>query len=138
MKIVRFSQNGHAPRLGCYVEQDQVLDVAASCTAFLAAQGVVRAAAIADVLFPQSTRGFLEGGSATQEMLTKMLQGIKDGTYEPVTTPAARVRLHAPINDPGKVYLYRPELQGPRCRDGESGPPGAAHFPEVEHRHPRS
>ena len=75
MKIVRFSQNGYAPRLGCYLDQDQVMDLAASCTAFLAAQGVVRAAAIAAALFPQSTRGFLEGGSATQEMLAKMLEG---------------------------------------------------------------
>jgi 2-keto-4-pentenoate hydratase/2-oxohepta-3-ene-1,7-dioic acid hydratase in catechol pathway len=35
MKIVRFSQNGHTPRLGCYVHQDEVMDLAASCVAFL-------------------------------------------------------------------------------------------------------
>ena len=60
MKIVRFSQNGHAPRLGCYLDQDQVLDLAATCAAYLSTQGVIRATAIAEALFPQSTRGFLE------------------------------------------------------------------------------
>ena len=52
MKIVRFSQNGHTPRLGCYVHQDEVMDLAASCVAFLTAHGVVRATAIADTPFP--------------------------------------------------------------------------------------
>jgi hypothetical protein len=55
MKIGRFSQNGHPARLGCYVHQDEVMDLAASCVAFLTAHGVVRAPAIADALFPQST-----------------------------------------------------------------------------------
>jgi 2-keto-4-pentenoate hydratase/2-oxohepta-3-ene-1,7-dioic acid hydratase in catechol pathway len=102
MKIIRFSQNGHPPRLGCYLGQNQVMDLAASCTACLAAQGVVRAAAIAAALFPQSTRGFLEGGVLTQDMLAKMLAGVQAGEFEPITAPAARVRLHAPIHDPGK------------------------------------
>jgi hypothetical protein len=57
------------------VHHDEVMDLAASCVAFLTAHGVVRAAAIANALFPQSTRGFLEGGVATQEMLAKMLEG---------------------------------------------------------------
>jgi 2-keto-4-pentenoate hydratase/2-oxohepta-3-ene-1,7-dioic acid hydratase in catechol pathway len=130
MKNVRFSQNGHAPRLGCYVEPEQVLDVAASCAAFLAAQGVVRAAAIADVLFPQSTRGFLEGGAATQEMLTKMLQGIKDGAYEPVTTPAARVRLHAPLNDPGKFICIGLNYKDHAAETGNPAPPQPPIFPK--------
>ena len=130
MKIVRFSQNGHAPRLGCYVEQDQVLDVAASCAAFLATQGVVRAAAIADVLFPQSTRGFLEGGSATQEMLTKMLQSIKDGAFEPVTTPAARVQLHAPINDPGKFICIGLNYKDHAAETGNPAPTEPPIFPK--------
>jgi hypothetical protein len=30
MKIVRFSQNGHTPRLGCYVHQDKVMVLATS------------------------------------------------------------------------------------------------------------
>ena len=49
MKIVRFSQNGHAPRLGCYLGQDRIADLEASATAFLASKGVVRAATIAAV-----------------------------------------------------------------------------------------
>ncbi len=40
MKIVRFSQNGHAPRLGCYLGQDRIADLEASATAFLASKGV--------------------------------------------------------------------------------------------------
>ncbi len=39
MKIVRFSQNGHAARLGCYVYRDEITDLAASCVAFLTARG---------------------------------------------------------------------------------------------------
>ncbi len=102
MKIVRYSQNGHAPRLGCYVGSDRVMDLAASGAAYLASRGVVRAEAIADALFPQSTRGFLEGGAASQDMLTAMLDASKSGKFAAVTHPASAVRLHAPINDPGK------------------------------------
>lgn len=102
MKLVRFSQNGHAPRLGCSIEHNQIMDLAASCAAFLRAQGVVRATAIADALFPQSTRGFLEGGVASQEALTNLLAALKAGTFEPVTVSTTQVRLHAPIHDPGK------------------------------------
>ena len=138
MKIVRFSQNGYAPRLGCYIDQDQVMDLAASCTAFLAAQGVVRAAAIAAALFPQSTRGFLEGGSATQEMLAKMLEGLAADTFEPVTFPASTVRLHAPINDPGKFICIGLNYTDHAAETGKSGAAGAAHLSEMEHRHPRS
>ena len=102
MKIVRFSQNGHAPRLGCFVGGDRVMDLAASGAAYLASRGVVRAEAIADALFPQSTRGFLEGGAASQDMLATMLDASKSGKFAAVTQPAGAVRLHAPINDPGK------------------------------------
>jgi hypothetical protein len=79
MKIVRFSQNGHSPRLGCFMGQDRVVDLEASCADWLSAKGVVRSAAIAAALFPQSTRGFLEGGSATQDMLGAMLEATKAG-----------------------------------------------------------
>ena len=102
MKIVRFSQNGHAPRLGCFVDGDRVMDLAASGAAYLGSRGVVRAEAIADAHFPQSTRGFLEGGAASQEMLAAMLDAAKGGKFAAVTHSAGAVRLHAPINDPGK------------------------------------
>ena len=102
MKIVRFSQDGHAPRLGCFMGEDRVVDLAASCAAYLADKGVVRAGAIAAALFPQSTRGFLEGGVATQNMLSEMVEATKAGRFQPVSHPAASVRLHAPITDPGK------------------------------------
>jgi len=102
MKIVRFSQNGHSPRLGCFLGQDRVADLEASCVSWLQAKGVVRAAAIAAALFPQSTRGFLEGGSATQDMLGAMVEATKAGKFQPVSHPTNTVRLHAPINDPHK------------------------------------
>jgi acylpyruvate hydrolase len=102
MKIVRFSQNGHTPRLGCLVGNDRVMDLAASAAAYLAGRGVTRAQAIADAHFPQSTRGFLEGGVASQEMLAAMMEAVKGGKLAAVTTPLASVRLHAPIADPGK------------------------------------
>ena len=39
MKIVRFSQNGHAPRLGCFLGSDRIADLEASAAAFLASRG---------------------------------------------------------------------------------------------------
>jgi 2-keto-4-pentenoate hydratase/2-oxohepta-3-ene-1,7-dioic acid hydratase in catechol pathway len=123
MKIVRFSQNGHAPRLGCYVHQDEVMDLAASCGAFLTAHGVVRATALADALFPQSTRGFLEGGVATQEMLAKMLAGLTVGTFEPVTAPASEVRFHAPSHDPGKFICIGLNYTDHAAETGNPAPP---------------
>ena len=56
MKIVRFSQNGHAPRLGCFLGQDRIADLEATATAYLAGRGVVRAATIAAALFPATAR----------------------------------------------------------------------------------
>jgi 2-keto-4-pentenoate hydratase/2-oxohepta-3-ene-1,7-dioic acid hydratase in catechol pathway len=130
MKIVRFSQNGHTPRLGCYVHQDEVMDLAASCVAFLTAHGVVRATAIADALFPQSTRGFLEGGVATQEMLAKMLEGLMAGTFEPVTAPAAEVRFHAPMHDPGKFICIGLNYTDHAAETGNPAPPEPPVFPK--------
>jgi acylpyruvate hydrolase len=79
-----------------------VADLEASCVSWLEAKGVVRAASIASALFPQSTRGFLEGGSATQDMLGAMVEATKAGKFQPVSYPINSVRLHAPINDPHK------------------------------------
>lgn len=130
MKIVRFSENGHAPRLGCLLDPDQVMDLATSYAAFLSTQGVVRAAAIADALFPQSTRGFLEGGAATQEALKTMLAGIKAGTFEPVTAPASRVRLHAPIHDPGKFICIGLNYTDHAAETGNPAPQEPPIFPK--------
>jgi acylpyruvate hydrolase len=130
MKLVRFSQNDHTPRLGCYLDQDQVMDLTASYASFLAAQGVVRAAAIADALFPQSTRGFLEGGLATQEALAKMLDGIKAGKFEPVTAPATRVRLHAPLTDPGKFICIGLNYTDHAAETGNPTPKEPPIFPK--------
>ena len=102
MKIVRFSHNGQSPRLGILEGKDRVVDLEASYAALLASRGVVRAPAIAAALFPQSTRGFLEGGQASQDALASMMEAVKGGRFQAVAHPAGSVRLHAPINDPGK------------------------------------
>ena len=63
----------------------------------------MRSSAIAAALFPHgSTRAFLEGGSASQDMLAAMTDAAKSGKYEPVSHPLGTARLHAPIADPGK------------------------------------
>src|SRR3989304_147095 len=119
MKIVRFSQNGHAPRLGCFMGQDRVVDLEASCATWLSAKGGGRAAAIAAALFPQSTRGFLEGGSATQDMLAAMVDATKAGKFQPVSHASNAVRLHAPIIDPGtfiSIGLHYTDHPAPPAR----------------------
>jgi acylpyruvate hydrolase len=73
---------------------DRIGDLGASLAATLARRGVVRAAEIAAALVPQSTRGFLEGGTASRDAVASI--------DEWVTVPAAGARLHAPIHDPGK------------------------------------
>src|SRR5260370_4546545 len=104
MKIVRFSQNGHAPRLGCFLGQDRVADLEATATAYLAGRGVVRAATIAAALFPaDSTRGFLDGGSASQDMLTAMMESARGGKFPPVARPLHAVPVDAPIAEPGTL-----------------------------------
>jgi 2-keto-4-pentenoate hydratase/2-oxohepta-3-ene-1,7-dioic acid hydratase in catechol pathway len=130
MKLVRFSQNGQSPRLGAYLGSDRVMDLAATATAFLAAQDVVRAAAIADALFPQSTRGFLEGGPATLETLSRMLDAVRAGTLTPVAAPVSHVRLHAPIHDPGKFICIGLNYQDHAAETGNPAPKEPPIFPK--------
>ena len=93
MKLVRFSTNGTAPRLGALLD-DRVADLSASVAATLARRGAVRAQEIAAALVPASARAFLEGGAASLDAVA--------GITEWVTVPRASARLHAPIADPGK------------------------------------
>ncbi len=130
MKLVRFSRTGHAPRLGCFLGPDRVVDLAASCTAYLRGQGVVRAAAIAAVLFPQSTRGFLEGGVASQDMLARMIEATRAGGFDPVSHPAASVRLHAPIADPGKFICIGLNYRDHAAEGGTPVPKQPPIFPK--------
>jgi 2-keto-4-pentenoate hydratase/2-oxohepta-3-ene-1,7-dioic acid hydratase in catechol pathway len=130
MKIVRFSQNGQSPRLGAYLGADRVMDLAATATAFLAGQDVVRAAPIADALFPQSTRGFLEGGPASQEILSRMLDAVRAGTLAPVAAPVSGVRLHAPIRDPAKFICIGLNYQDHAAETGNPAPKEPPIFPK--------
>ena len=130
MKIVRFSQNGHYPRLGCFLGQDRVADLESSCAAWLTAKGVVRSTAIASALFPQSTRGFLEGGSATQDMLGAMVEATKAGKFQPVSHAANAVRLHAPINDPGKFICIGLNYRDHAAETGAAVPKEPPVFPK--------
>ena len=93
MKLVRFSVNGQPPRVGA-LQGDRIADLQASLAASLGRRGVVRAQEIAAALVPNSTRAFLEGGPAAQEAVSSITEWV--------TVPAGSVRLHAPINDPGK------------------------------------
>jgi acylpyruvate hydrolase len=93
MKLVRFSTNGQAPRLGSLMG-DRIADLQASVAATLARRGVTRAQAIASALVPPSAREFLEGGPASQEAVASITEWV--------TVAASSARLHAPIADPGK------------------------------------
>jgi len=93
MKLIRFSTNGQAPRLGA-LQGDRIADLEASLAATLARRGVVRAQEIASALIPRSTRQFLEGGAATQDAVASITEWV--------TAPRASARLHAPIADPAK------------------------------------
>jgi len=130
MKIVRFSQNGHSPRLGCFLGQDRVADLEASCVSWLEAKGVVRARAIAAALFPQSTRGFLEGGAATQDVLGAMVEATKAGKFQPVSHALNSVRLHAPINDPGKFICIGLNYRDHAAETGAAVPKEPPVFPK--------
>ena len=94
MKLVRFSTNGQAPRLGI-LDGERVADVQQSLAATLARRGVVRAQEIAETLVPQSTRRFLEGGAASRDAVAAITEWV--------TVPRASARLHAPISDPGTL-----------------------------------
>jgi 2-keto-4-pentenoate hydratase/2-oxohepta-3-ene-1,7-dioic acid hydratase in catechol pathway len=131
MKIVRYSQNGHSPRLGCFLGEDRVVDLEATCRAHLAARGVVRAAAIAAALFPgDSTRGFLEGGVATQDVLTAMLNAVRSGGLQPIAHSLASVRLHAPIADPGKLVCIGLNYKDHAAETGNPAPKEPPIFPK--------
>ncbi|HLE42844.1 MAG TPA: fumarylacetoacetate hydrolase family protein [Methylomirabilota bacterium] len=93
MKLVRFSMNGHPPRLGA-LHGDRIADLQASVAATLDRRGVVRAAEIAAALVPPSTRAFLEGGAAARDAVADITEWV--------TVPASAARLCAPIADPGK------------------------------------
>jgi 2-keto-4-pentenoate hydratase/2-oxohepta-3-ene-1,7-dioic acid hydratase in catechol pathway len=131
MKIVRYSQNGHAVRLGCLLGEDRVMDLEGTCRAHLAARGVVRAADIAAALFPgDSTRAFLEGGVVAQDALAVMLEGVKAGTLQPVAHPLAAVRLHAPIADPGKFICIGLNYKDHAAETGNPPPKEPPIFPK--------
>ena len=93
MKLVRFSTQNQAPRLGV-LQGERIADLQASLAATLTRRGVVRAQEIAAALVPPSTRQFLEGGTVSRDAVA--------GITEWVTIDRGAARLHAPIADPGK------------------------------------
>jgi 2-keto-4-pentenoate hydratase/2-oxohepta-3-ene-1,7-dioic acid hydratase in catechol pathway len=121
MRLVRFSQNGHGPRLGL-LRGDSVADLQSSYAATLARKGVMRAAEIAATLFPASTRSFLEAGAAAREALR--------ATTEWVTAPLDQVRLHAPIADPGKIICIGLNYRDHAEESGMPVPPEPPMFPK--------
>jgi acylpyruvate hydrolase len=121
MKLVRFSTNGQSPRLGS-VQADHVVDLQASLAATLTKRGVTRAQDIAAALVPQSTRGFLEGGVATQEAVASI--------SEWVTVPKASARLHAPITDPAKFICIGLNYKDHADEAGQPYPKAPPIFPK--------
>jgi len=131
MKIVRYSQNGQTPRLGCLLGSDRVMDLESSARTFLAGRGVARAAEIAAALFPHgSTRAFLEGGAASEETLGAMMEAIKAGKLQPVAVPLASARLHAPIADPGKFICIGLNYKDHAAETGNPAPKEPPIFPK--------
>jgi acylpyruvate hydrolase len=131
MKIVRYSHNGQRPRLGCFLGDDRVADLEASCEAYLRGKGVVRAHAIAAALFPHdSTRGFLEGGVTSQEALGAMVDATKAGRFQPVSHAVSSVRLHAPIADPGKFICIGLNYKDHAAETGSAIPKEPPIFPK--------
>ena len=121
MKIVRFSQNGHAPRLGM-LRGDAVADLGASHAATIARRGVGRAAEIAAPLFPSSTRAFLEAGPAATDAIKAITEWV--------TVPLNSVRLHAPIADPGKIICIGLNYRDHAEEAGMPIPPEPPMFPK--------
>lgn len=102
MKLVRFSEKGHLPRLGS-LEGDLVVDLAATYKTYLDRRGVVRARELAMTLFPSSTKAFLQAGAAAMDALAAMGEAVATGRLEWIVHPLASVRLLAPIHDPDKL-----------------------------------
>src|SRR6266446_6330105 len=121
MRLVRFSQNGQAPRLGV-LRGDQVADLAASYAATLARKGVGRAEAIAAAVFPPSTRAFLEAGPAALDAI----RSITEWAQAPLNT----LRLHAPIADPGKIICIGLNYRDHAEESGMPVPPEPPMFPK--------
>ncbi|PYM38068.1 MAG: hypothetical protein DME17_05735 [Candidatus Rokuibacteriota bacterium] len=121
MRLVRFSQNGQAPRLGL-LRGDQVADLAASYAATLARKGVGRAEAIAAAVFPPSTRAFLEAGPAALDAI----RSITEWAQAPLNT----LRLHAPIADPGKIICIGLNYRDHAEESGMPVPPEPPMFPK--------
>jgi 2,4-didehydro-3-deoxy-L-rhamnonate hydrolase len=62
-------------------------------------------------------------------MLTKLVEGLTAGTFEPVTVPAAEVRFHAPIHAPGKFICIGLNYTDHAAETGNPAPPESPVFP---------
>jgi len=63
-------------------------------------------------------------------MLAKMMQGLTDGTFEPVTVLATKVRFHAPIHDPGKFICIGLNYTDHAAETGNPTPTEPPVFPK--------
>ena len=139
MKIVRFSQNGHAPRLGCFLGSDRIADLEASAAAFLAvprrgARARHRGGPLSARQHARLPRGRQrEPGHADRHDGGGARRQVRAGGPLAVLGAAARAD-----RGPGQVHLHRPQLQGPRGRDEQPGAQAAAGVPQVGQRDPGS
>jgi hypothetical protein len=133
MKIVRYSQNGHAPRLGCFVGGDRVMDLAASAAAHLASRGVVRAEAIADALVSAEHAGIPRGRRGQPGHADRHARRVQErqvrrrhphpparsGCTPPSTTPASS----SASGSTTRIMRRRPTIPPPSSRrSSPSGP----------------
>ena len=103
MKIVRFSQNGHAPRLGALTSPDRVMDLAASCAAHLdQPRRSPRRADRRRARSPRVRAASWRAAWPARRCSPRSWDAAKAGRFEPVSHALGAVRLHAPIADPGK------------------------------------
>jgi len=109
MKIVRFSQNGHAPRLGCFLGADRIADLEASAaprSSRPAAWCALRSSAAA--LFPHDSSGASLEGRQREPGHADRHDGRapRSGKFQPdgATQHLLRWTAARPIEDPGEVH----------------------------------
>ena len=128
MKLVRFSTNGQAPRLGV-LQGDRIADLQASLAATLARRGVVAPRRSPRRSFPAARARSSRAAPPVEEAVACITEWV--------TVPAhvgAAARAHRRSR---QVHLHRPQLPRPRGGGEPAHSQGAADLPEVVERHHR-
>ncbi|MEK3910293.1 fumarylacetoacetate hydrolase family protein [Paenibacillus sp. FSL H7-0331] len=104
MKLVSFNYEGNT-RIGCRLE-NQIIDLNLACRSMLEADGVIRAAQIAEAYVPANMVEFLQGGIPSMALANKAVDYILNSTegfkYK-VLHNVSNVKIEAPVLNPGKM-----------------------------------